>query len=123
VVAILDWEMSTIGDPLADLGYLLSFWREPEDPPDPVPIEQVELTRLPGFLDRGELVRRYSDRSGRRVGDLTWYEVLATWKLAILLEGSYARHLAGVTDDPFFSQLEEGVPALGRRALEVAGAG
>jgi aminoglycoside phosphotransferase (APT) family kinase protein len=123
VVAILDWEMSTIGDPLADLGYLLSFWREPGDPPDPVPIEQVELTRLPGFLGREDLVRRYEERSGRRVGDLTWYEVLATWKLAILLEGSYARHLAGVTDDPFFSQLEEGVPALGRRALEVAGAG
>ena len=123
VVAILDWEMSTIGAPLADLGYLLSFWREPEDPPDPVPIEQLELTRMPGFLGREDLVRRYEERSGRRVGDLTWYEVLATWKLAILLEGSYARHLAGVTDDPFFSQLEEGVPALGRRALEVAGAG
>jgi aminoglycoside phosphotransferase (APT) family kinase protein len=123
VKAILDWEMSTIGDPLADLGYLLSFWREPADPPDPVLIEQVELTRLPGFSTREELVRRYADRSGHQVGDLHWYEVLATWKLAILLEGSYARHLAGATDDPFFAELERGVPALARRALEVAGAG
>jgi aminoglycoside phosphotransferase (APT) family kinase protein len=123
LTAILDWEMSTIGDPMADLGYLLSFWREPGDPPDPVPIDQFELTRLQGFSSRQDLVRRYAERSGRRVGDLTWYRVLATWKLAILLEGSYARHLAGVTDDPFFAQLEEGVPALGRRALEVAGAG
>jgi aminoglycoside phosphotransferase (APT) family kinase protein len=123
IAAILDWEMSTIGDPLADLGYLLSFWREPGDPPDPVLIEQVELTRLPGFSSREGLLRRYSERSGRRVGDLTWYVVLATWKLAILLEGSYARHLAGVTDDPFFAELEQGVPALARRALEVAGGG
>jgi aminoglycoside phosphotransferase (APT) family kinase protein len=122
VAAILDWEMSTIGDPMADLGYLLSFWREPGDPPDPVLIEQVELTRLPGFSSRDELVHRYAERSGRTVGDLTWYAVLATWKLAILLEGSYARHLAGLTDDPFFAELERGVPALARRALEVAGA-
>jgi aminoglycoside phosphotransferase (APT) family kinase protein len=120
--AILDWEMSTIGDPLADLGYLLSFWREPDDPPDPVLIEQVELTRLRGFSTREDLVGRYSERSGRHVGDLSWYQVLATWKLAILLEGSYARYLAGVTDDPFFAELERGVPALARRALEVAGA-
>jgi aminoglycoside phosphotransferase (APT) family kinase protein len=122
VAAILDWEMSTIGDPLADLGYLLSFWREPGDPPDPVLIEQVELTRLPGFSTRAELLDRYAERSGREVPDLRWYEVLARWKLAILLEGSYARHLAGVTDDPFFAELERGVPALARRALEVAGA-
>jgi aminoglycoside phosphotransferase (APT) family kinase protein len=123
VTAILDWEMSTIGDPLADLGYLLSFWREPEDPPDPVLIEQVQLTRLPGFSSRAELVERYAARSGRNVPDLRWYEVLAIWKLAILLEGSYARHLAGATDDPFFAELEHGVPALARRALEVAGSG
>jgi aminoglycoside phosphotransferase (APT) family kinase protein len=120
VVSILDWEMATIGDPLADLGYLLSFWREPGDPPDPVLIEQVQLTRLPGFSTREELVDRYRDRTGREVPDLTWYVVLATWKMAILLEGSYARHLAGATDDPFFAELEHGVPALARRALETA---
>ncbi|MEA2517278.1 MAG: hypothetical protein QOG16_1116, partial [Actinomycetota bacterium] len=51
-----------------------------------------------------------------------WYVVLAIWKLAILLEGSYARHLAGMTDDPFFAQLEHGVPALANKALEIAGA-
>jgi aminoglycoside phosphotransferase (APT) family kinase protein len=123
VVAILDWEMSTIGDPFADLGYLLSFWREPADPPDRVLTEQMDLTRLPGFPTRAEMVERYAGRTGRQPAHLRWYEVLAIWKLAILLEGSYARHLAGVTDDPFFARLEEGVPALGRRALEVAGVG
>ncbi len=121
VVSVLDWEMSTIGDPLADLGYLLSFWREPGDPPDPVLIEQVELTRVPGFSTRQDLVDRYRERAGREVPDLTWYVVLATWKLAILLEGSYARHLGAVTDAPFFAELEQGVPALARRAPETAG--
>jgi aminoglycoside phosphotransferase (APT) family kinase protein len=121
LVAILDWEMSTIGDPLADLGYLLSFWREPGDPPDLVLDEELGITRQPGFPSRAELVRRYRERTGWEPGDLTWYLVLAIWKLAILLEGSYARHLAGVTDDPLFARLEEGVPALGRRALAEAG--
>jgi aminoglycoside phosphotransferase (APT) family kinase protein len=119
-LAILDWEMSTIGDPLADLGYMVSFWRERDDPPDPVAIEQVQATRFPGFCSREELVARYEERTGREVPDLTWYLVLAMWKLAILLEGSYARHLAGVTDDPLFAELEHGVPALARRALRTA---
>jgi aminoglycoside phosphotransferase (APT) family kinase protein len=66
------------------------------------------------------MIERYRGRAGRGVGDLTWYVVLALWKLAILLEGSYARHLAGVTDDPFFAELEEGVPGLARRALDTA---
>jgi aminoglycoside phosphotransferase (APT) family kinase protein len=65
------------------------------------------------------LVARYSERSGRdaSMDDLRFYVVLAVWKLAILLEGSYARHLAGVTDDPFFERLADGVPALAARAL------
>jgi aminoglycoside phosphotransferase (APT) family kinase protein len=123
VAAVLDWEMSTIGDPLADLGYLLSCWREPGDPPDPVLEDQLALTRGQGFPSRAEMAERYQARTGRRAEDLTWYVVLAVWKLAILLEGSYARHLAGATDDPFFALLEDGVPALARRALQEAGAG
>jgi aminoglycoside phosphotransferase (APT) family kinase protein len=118
LVAILDWEMSTIGDPRADLGWMLSFWREPTDDVAFVMDEQV-VTRLPGFASRDELIRRYEERSGRIVGDLTFHMVLAVWKLAILLEGSYARHLAGLTDDPFFAQMEDGVPLLAQRALDL----
>jgi aminoglycoside phosphotransferase (APT) family kinase protein len=120
IIAILDWEMSTIGDARADLGYLLSFWREPDDPMDDL-ADQFGPTRQPGFQSRAELVERYAERTGTHPGDLTWYQVLATWKLAILLEGSYARHLAGVTDDPFFTRLEDGVPALAGRAAAEAG--
>ena len=118
LVSIFDWEMSTIGDPLADLGWLLSYWRDPEDPPNPIHPELALMT-APGFNARAELLERYSERTGRSMRDITFYSVLAVWKLAVLLEGSYARHLAGVTDDPFFAELEEGVPALGRRALEL----
>ena len=122
LVSILDWEMSTIGDPLADLGWLMSFWHQPGERVDES-FEGFAPTRSPGFQRREELIDRYARGSGRDVGELDFYHVLAIWKLAILLEGSYARHLAGVTDDPFFAKLEGGVPMLAARALDVAGAG
>ncbi len=120
LVAILDWEMSTLGDPLADLGWMVSFWREPGEDSGDVFSRTGRVTALPGFQSRADLVDRYASKTGRDVSRLRWYTVLAVWKLAILLEGSYARHLAGMTDDPFFAEMEHGVPALARRALEVA---
>ena len=122
LTAILDWEMSTIGDPLADVGWMISFWREPGDPSD-VLDRDTDVTRLPGFRSREDLLARYTERTGRPTRALVFYLALAVWKLAILLEGSYARHLAGVTDDPFFAELEDGVPALARRALGLIDAG
>jgi aminoglycoside phosphotransferase (APT) family kinase protein len=119
LVAILDWEMSTLGDPLADLGWMTSFWREPSDETGDLFGETSRVTELSGFKSRRELVERYARATGRDVERLPWYQVLAVWKLAILLEGSYARHLAGMTDDPFFAQLERGVPALAARALQI----
>lgn len=122
LVAILDWEMSTLGDPLADLGWMISFWREPGDAADDIFARTSRVTEMPGFSSRADLIERYAGATGRDVSGLDWYQVLAIWKLAILLEGSYARHLAGMTDDPFFAEMEHGVPALAARALEVAGA-
>ncbi|HVE64754.1 MAG TPA: phosphotransferase family protein [Mycobacteriales bacterium] len=121
LAAILDWEMATVGDPLADLGYLMSFWLEPGETSE---FEDVagNVTSQGGFPTRAEMVQRYAEGSGRDVTDLTFYTALAIWKLAILLEGSYSRHLAGTTDDPFFALLDRGVPALLRRAREVASA-
>ncbi|MDQ4143453.1 MAG: phosphotransferase family protein [Actinomycetota bacterium] len=120
LVAILDWEMSTLGDPLADLGWMTSFWREAGDDAEGVFADLNKVTTMPGFRSRGELVERYAERTGRDCSALGWYQVLAIWKLAILLEGSYARHLFGMTDDPFFAEMEQGVPSLARRALQVA---
>jgi aminoglycoside phosphotransferase (APT) family kinase protein len=119
LVAILDWEMSTLGDPLADLGWMISFWREPGDMADDMFAETSRVTEQPGFRSREFLTERYAQATGRDVSGLAWYQVLAIWKLAILLEGSYARHLAGMTDDPFFARMEQGVPALAKRGLQV----
>lgn len=120
VAAILDWEMATVGDPLADLGYLMQFWLEPGEV-DEFSEVAGNVTKEPGFPTRAELIERYAKQSDRDVSDLTAYVVLAIWKLAILLEASYSRHLAGTTDDPFFALLDKGVPALLARARRVAG--
>jgi aminoglycoside phosphotransferase (APT) family kinase protein len=119
LVAIFDWEMATLGDPLADLGWMISFWRESGDPAGDVFDRLTGVSTLPGFPPRRELVDRYAAATGYDTGALDWYRVLATWKLAVLLEGSYARHLAGMTDDPFFAEMEHGVPQLAHRALEL----
>lgn len=119
VAAVLDWEMSTLGDPLADVGWLVSFWRERGDPEPELSVAS-RVTESAGFRTRRELLARYEERTGARVENLAFYEALAVWKLAILLEGSYARHLLGATDDPLFAELGEGVPRLARRALSVA---
>ena len=118
VVAVLDWEMATVGDPRADLGYLLSFWPEPGRR---YPLGGL-ATAGAGFPGRDELVAGWEQGTGRRAGDTSWFETLAVWKLAVLLEASYHRYLAGSTDDPFFATLDEGVPALLAHAREVCGA-
>ncbi|MGQ0536121.1 MAG: phosphotransferase family protein [Methanobacteriota archaeon] len=121
VAAILDWEMATLGDPWADVGWMLSFWSEGGDPPVPGFEDLYGVTAARGFLSRRAMLDRYAGRAGRETpAAMPWYVALAVWKLAILLEGSYARHLFGVTDDPFFARLKAGVPALARRASAVA---
>jgi aminoglycoside phosphotransferase (APT) family kinase protein len=115
VAAVVDWEMATVGDPRADLGYLLSFWVEPGER---YPLGDWVVTG-PGFPTRAELVARWEAGTGRVAGDTTWFQTLAVWKLAILLEASYHRHLAGTTDDPFFATLADGVPMLLAHARSV----
>ncbi len=112
VAAIVDWEMATLGDPLADLGILLTSWREPDDPVLVIMAQLSPLPPQPGLFTRAELVAYYAECTGRPIHDLTFYRVLALWKSAILFEGSYARFVAGTTNDPFFATLEQGVPQL-----------
>jgi aminoglycoside phosphotransferase (APT) family kinase protein len=116
VVAIFDWELATIGDPLADVGYLVATWAEPGDDTGLF----GGVTTEGGFPSREELIARYEERSGRSMSDVRWYTTLALWKAVVFLEGSYKRRLAGTTEDAFFDMLETGVPALAERALAIA---
>jgi aminoglycoside phosphotransferase (APT) family kinase protein len=120
--AIFDWELATIGDPLADVGYLVATWAQEGDPESPISA-LGGLTRQPGFYTREALIARYEERSGRSMGDVRWYMTLALWKSAIFLEGSYKRRLAGTTDDPFFDLLKKGVPEVADRAWGIAQGG
>jgi aminoglycoside phosphotransferase (APT) family kinase protein len=116
LVAVLDWEMATIGDPLADVGYLSATWADRDDPPNPQ-TELTPVTRLEGFLSRGELLARYEARSGRSAEQIAFYEALALWKSAVFMEGNYRRALTGATDDPHLLGFRDGVIELAERAL------
>ncbi len=92
VRAVLDWELSTLGDPLADIGSLLAYWPEAGDPPSGL----FAASTLPGFIDRRELADTYLAASGRDGADLDYWHVLGLWKIAVISEGVLRRAL----DDP-----------------------
>ncbi len=118
VQAVLDWEMATLGDPLADLGYLVATYASPGSPPSIM--ELTSVTRETGFPTRDELIELYSQRSTLNLENLHWYEALALWKAAIFCEAIYTRWLNGERpDDAEFSRhLERGVPELAEAAWE-----
>jgi aminoglycoside phosphotransferase (APT) family kinase protein len=103
VVAILDWEMSALGDPLADLGWLLSQWPQPGDHATRIDVWWA-VTVEPGFLRRHELVARYEERTGQRATAIDFYEIFGLYKNAVILEGIYARFAAGQTRDARFAE-------------------
>jgi aminoglycoside phosphotransferase (APT) family kinase protein len=120
IVAIFDWELSTIGDPLADLGYLTVTWTQADDPDDTSFGRLSAATRRDGFMTRDELIARYEERSGRSMAALNWYQALALWKAAVFMEGNFKRFSMGSTDDPYLAAFDHGVPALAEKAREIA---
>jgi aminoglycoside phosphotransferase (APT) family kinase protein len=118
LIAIFDWEMATIGDPLADLGYMVMHWTQPGDPSAKFNLHTV--TRLPGFPTREQLLARYEERSGRSMRALNWYVTFALWKAIVFMEGNYKRALAGSTDDPYLKAFGDGVVEIAQRALYVS---
>ncbi|MGW1298028.1 phosphotransferase family protein [Streptomyces sp. NPDC002533] len=121
VLAILDWEMATLGDPLADLGYLTATYSEAGVLS--TPLELTPVTRAPGYLTRYELAERYRSRTGLDLTPLPWYQTLALWKAAIFCEAIYTRWRRGERphDTTFGPSLEAGVPRLLERAAQYAG--
>ena len=120
LVAIFDWELSTIGDPLADVGYLTVTWVEPDDPQDTMFANLNAVTRAAGFLTREEMIRRYEEKSGRSMSALNWYQALALWKAAVFMEGNYKRFQSGSSDDEYLALFDRGVPMLAEKAREIA---
>jgi aminoglycoside phosphotransferase (APT) family kinase protein len=122
LAAVLDWELATLGDPLADLGYLTATWSQAGDTPNVVR-DLCPVTRRSGFPTREEIAGDYAEATGLAVDALPWYQALALWRSAIFLEGSYRRYRLGATDDAFFAGLEDGVPALARLGYELGNGG
>src|SRR4051794_16328864 len=119
LVAVLDWEMATIGDPLADVGYLCQLWVDHDDPPLGM-FELGGVSRAEGFPVRAELIARYEERSGRSMRDVHWYRTLALWKAIVFMEGNYKRAVSGATDDPYLKGFGDGVVQLAERAEAMA---
>ncbi|MFJ5280898.1 phosphotransferase family protein [Streptomyces parvulus] len=121
VLAVLDWEMATLGDPLADLGYLTATYSEAGAPT--TPLELTPVTRAPGYLTRRQLAERYGSRTGLDLTPLPWYQTLALWKAAVFCEAIYTRWRRGERPDDthFGPSLESGVPRLLDMAARYAG--
>lgn len=118
VLAILDWEMATVGDPLADLGYFLATYAEAGA--TSTPLELTPVTRLEGYPTRAELAERYGTATGLDLSELRWYQALALWKAAVFCEAIYTRWLNGERPgDRFAPTLADGVPALVRESARL----
>src|SRR5207253_3411593 len=114
IIAILDWEMCTVGDPLIDLGIALCYWAQKDDPE--ARRESISpVTTEPGWLSREELAARYAEKTGRDVSGIAFYEVFALFKVAVVLQQIYYRYVKGQTHDGRFT-------AVGRRVCSVCGA-
>jgi aminoglycoside phosphotransferase (APT) family kinase protein len=122
IAAVLDWEMGTIGDPRADVGYLVATYSEPGGPANPLGTSPV--TASDGFPSRAELAERYERGSGRQVEPLGWFEALALWKAAVFCEAIYGRYVRGelTADDERAARFETGVPLLAETAASVIAA-
>ena len=118
LVAVFDWEMSALGDPLVDLGIFLAYWS-----PTAPPLQQDALTTVthrPGYLSKDQIVDRYAARSGRDVSAIRWYETFALFKIAVVIQQIFFRYKRGQTDDARFANFDQRVAFLARQASALA---
>jgi aminoglycoside phosphotransferase (APT) family kinase protein len=118
IIGVLDWEMSTIGDPLFDLGVTLGYWMNPDEPME-MGSSSSFLTRTPGAITRKQFAEAYAAKSGRDVSDMHWYYAFAIAKLAVVLQQIYYRYHHGFTKDERFAGMNQGVRMLAMRAQSV----
>jgi aminoglycoside phosphotransferase (APT) family kinase protein len=115
VAAVVDWEMATVGDPLLDLGWVMMGW------PDPGAASSNGYVDYTGMPSRAEMLDYYTNESGRPVDDIDYYVILARFKIAIVLEGGYARLVKGDADNPKMQAFGDIVLSMMRDAAELAG--
>jgi aminoglycoside phosphotransferase (APT) family kinase protein len=115
IVGVLDWEMSTVGDPLMDLGTALGYWVQADDPPQ---LQAVRFcaTTVSGSLTRRQLIERYAERTGFDIGDILFYYCFALFKTAGVAQQIYARYQQGLTKDERFALMIMGVKVLAQTA-------
>jgi aminoglycoside phosphotransferase (APT) family kinase protein len=124
VASIFDWDMTTLGDPLIDVGTLLNYWPDPADPPDALRASHSGLTRI-GLPTRAEIAARYADRVGGEVRALWWWEAFALWKTIVVVQQLHRRWVRGESKDPRMAHIADRMPSLieaARTVLDAAGA-
>lgn len=120
IIAVLDWEMATLGDPLTDVGTSLAYWMEPGDP---AVLRSFGLSSQPGNLDRREWVTHYATQSGRDTANILFYFVYGLFKNAVIIQQIYARYQQGHTHDARFAGLGAMVAAYGQMAARAIAQG
>ena len=116
IIGVLDWEMTTVGHPLMDVGTTLAYWVQADDPPE-MQMLRFMPTNLPGMLTRRELVDAYGERTGTNIGNIRFHEVYGLFKLSVIAQQIYYRFKAGKTSDPRFAMMIEAVRMLNRVAV------
>lgn len=120
LVAIFDWDMCTLGNPLSDLGALLTYWTDKDDPPY---MQMLAATFMPtgqNFLSRAQLVEQYAQRTGFDVSNIHYYHALGLYRLTVIIAQIYIRYVRGQTQDARFASLGEMIPLLAQAAQDVA---
>jgi aminoglycoside phosphotransferase (APT) family kinase protein len=123
VIAVLDWEMATVGDPLMDLGTTLGYWVDPDDPPAWRATGFVDLTTQPGSLRRRDVAERYARATRRDLSELPFYYAFGLFKVAVIAQQIHARFRQGHTRDPRFAHLDAAVAACASTAARVVETG
>ena len=122
IIGVLDWEMCTIGDPLADLGSALAYWIDSNDPAEILETRWGPTT-YPGSLTRAQLVQRYAEKTGRDISDVAFYLVFARFKIVVIVQQIYYRYHQGLTHDERFATMPKRISLLLRAALRTAETG
>ncbi len=117
-VAVFDWDMCTLGDPFSDLGALLAYWVQADDPPHVKALAMMPIDER--FPRREELVARYAARSGRDVSDIRFYHALSLYRVAVIIAQIYVRYVRGQTKDRRFASFGPMIPLTAQAALDVA---